>query len=96
MNLDYAFEARTDLREIWQYIAQTSEPAADRVVKQILETCEMISLQPGIGQDCSRQRNALRRISSGKYLIFYLVRSDEQTIEIVRILHGARDTDRLF
>jgi plasmid stabilization system protein ParE len=31
-----------------------------------------------------------------KYLLFYRVLKDEEPVEIVRIVHGARDMPRLF
>jgi len=36
----------------------------------------------------------VRRFTLGNYLLFY--RHVDDTIELIRVLHGARDIDRLF
>ena len=48
---DYAFhpEALNDLDELWEFIARDNVDAADRIVAQVLATCEHLSPLPHQG-----------------------------------------------
>jgi toxin ParE1/3/4 len=84
-----------DLEEIWQHIAQDNADAADRVVTAIERTIELLSEFPGIGAPCTHLGPGLRRTLWREYLIYYRVRED--SVEIVRTLHGRRNiTSRTF
>jgi toxin ParE1/3/4 len=63
--------------------------AALRFVERIKEKCEQLRNRPQAGEDCSEIRPGMRRIRFQKYLIFY--RAGEVDIEVVRVVHGARD-----
>jgi toxin ParE1/3/4 len=78
-----------DMAEIWQYIAQHNPAAADRVVRAIETTIELLSEFPGIGTPCPHLAPGLRRTLWREYLIYYRVR--ENKVEIVRALHGRRN-----
>ena len=83
--------AQDDLREIGEYVRQDSPAAASRLVERLLTACSKLALQPNrypsvVGLD-------LRKRPHGSYLIFYRVGS---VIEIVRILHAARDWTHLL
>jgi toxin ParE1/3/4 len=78
-----------DLADIWTHIADNSEEAADRVIAAIEETIELIVEFPGLGAPCPHLVSGLRRTMWREYLIYYRVRED--TIEIVRALHGRRN-----
>ena len=54
----------------------------------------MLSRQPGIGRTRPELDTNLRSFVVGRYVIFYLPVSSG--IEIVRVLHGARDIATLF
>lgn len=41
--------AERDLRDIWQTIALDNEPAADRLIRRVLDKFELAAGQPGIG-----------------------------------------------
>jgi len=43
-------QARQDLIEIWNYIAEKSEQAADHVEQSILDGCEFLSRTPLAGR----------------------------------------------
>lgn len=87
-------KANDDLLAIWEYIAERNVPAADALIRRIDATLQTLASQPGIGQRQDQYRPGLRCLSVGAYLIFYLTRDDG--IEVIRILHGARDIPRLF
>lgn len=86
--------ARRDLREIWTYVAADSVSAADRLVDAIIEKCGLLATQPEMGQRRPELEPRLRAFSVGNYVVFY--RPVEDGIEVARVLHGARDVDRLF
>jgi toxin ParE1/3/4 len=87
-------EAECDLDEIWWYIAQDNPCNADSFLDRIQE--RFISLadfpQQGTGRD--ELKTGLRSQPLGNYLIFYFPLNDG--IEVVRVLHGARDIGHLL
>ena len=58
------------------------------------EALELIASMPGAGAERSELQAGVRSYPVGKYLIFYRVVSDE--IQLLRVVHGARDLRRLF
>ena len=76
----YATDAKADLVEIGSYIALDSERQAARMPR-IYKTRD--DLLPG-----------LRSVGLGKYLILF--RIVPNGIEVLHIVHGARDLSRLF
>jgi len=86
--------ASADLLEIWCFIAEDSIPAADRVLESIEHACSAVAEMPGIGRSREELAATLRSVTCGSYLIFY--RSKAAGVEVVRVLHGARDLDTIF
>lgn len=99
MSADFqlAEEAQSDLDEIWDYIAQHNEVAADELIERIKAACRLLAHQPGSGQRCEELAKNLRCFPVGNYAIYYNPLEDEEfSVVIVRILHSARDAERLF
>jgi plasmid stabilization system protein ParE len=87
--------AEQDLDEIWEYIAADKIDAADRVLDKIAETFEHLAQTPGIGQyreDLADQRHRFHLVHS--YLIVY--RWETKPLQIIRILHVARDVQAIL
>jgi plasmid stabilization system protein ParE len=87
-------EAAQDIREVWAYIAADSIKAARCLRLQIFVACQRIAENPGIGQ--SREDITEKPVlfwSTGSYLIVYAAR---KPVEIVRVLHSARDVRSLL
>jgi toxin ParE1/3/4 len=82
--------ASADLTEIWSYIADDSAANADAFIDKLDETIQMLANQSGAG----RRREELAPGIFGRYVIFY--RGNQDAIEIVRVLHGARDIQTIF
>jgi toxin ParE1/3/4 len=82
-------QAEADLDELWLYIAAHNPDAADRMVDAVLEGSRMHVRFPGMGQSRDELRPGLRCFVVSPYVVFY--RPVEDTIEVLRILHGARD-----
>lgn len=87
--------ARADLLDIWDYIAEDNEPAADRLIERIARSFEMLVDQPFAGRGRPELPFPnLRSLSVGNYVVFY-VPSDE-AITIIRVLEGHRDIVAAF
>ena len=87
-------QARLDLVEIGLYIARSSPQAADRWLALIDQKCQNIAHAPSIGRKRDNLAPRLRSFPVGDYLIFY--RPAKSGIEVIRILHGARDVDNFL
>ncbi len=86
--------AKTDLVEIWDYIADDSEARADAFIESIDQTLHSLAEYPKIGRVRDEIAINLRSFPIGRYVIFY--RKFSEGIEIVRVLHSARDLDMIF
>lgn len=86
--------ALQDLDQIWDYIAQDNPKAADDFIDTLEEKCRLLAEHPKIGASCETLYPSMRFLPVEKYLIFYFPLDDG--IEIVRVLHGARDLESLF
>jgi toxin ParE1/3/4 len=86
--------AQADIDEIWDYIARDSIPNADRFVDRIEKRFDFLADNPGVGVARDDLRPGLRRFTHARYLIYY--RPARGGIEVVRVVHGARDEDALW
>jgi len=86
--------ANRDLAEIWMFIAADNPAQADDFIDLIDAKFQNLSRQPGLGRRREELVGGLRSFPVGRYVIFYLQVQD--CLQIVRILHGARDLDAVF
>lgn len=82
-------EARADLNDIWEYIAQDNIEAAGRWVATLRGAIETLARTPGLGHS----RKDLTELPLlfwpiGNYLVVY--RKIESRIEIVGVTQGSR------
>jgi toxin ParE1/3/4 len=90
-----AAEAETDQETIAEYIARDSVTTALKFVHELREKCLALAEAPrGYPLVPRYERHGIRRRPFGSYLIFYRVGA--QVIDVVHILHGARDYERLL
>jgi toxin ParE1/3/4 len=87
-------QAKADVREIWQYIAERNPPAARRLVARLQQTFSLLASNPLLGQSRDDLQSGLRCFAAGNYAVFY--RPLGKGVEIVRVVHGARDITGLF
>jgi toxin ParE1/3/4 len=92
--LIFSRSSQRDLDETLLYIARDKPGAAVQFVKKLREKCQLLIGNPLLGEDCSEVRPQTRRLVYQKYLIFYRV--TDATIEITRVIHGARDWPNLL
>lgn len=88
-------EAESDLEQIATYIAARNDEAALHFIQEVREKCESLSDAPRGYKLVPRYEHlGIRRRPFGNYLIFDRVGPD--IIEVVHILHGARDYEPLL
>ena len=86
--------ARNDLIEIADFIALDNPARALSFVAEIEATMATIAQRPGSFPGRDELIAGLRNARHGRYLIFFLVSVGE--VQIVRVLHGARDLPQAF
>lgn len=92
--LRWAKSAVRDLEEICAYIALDSEIYASVFAKKIVENIESLAAFPFSGRIVPEMRNEMiREKIITNYRIIYRLKED--TIEIVRIIHNARQLSEL-
>ncbi len=89
-----AAEAKRDLKSIYAYISQDRPRAAINLSRQLRQTFSIIGKQPLIGELRPDLGPKYRGFAARGYLIVYQAHQD--LIEIVRVIHGARDVGAIF
>jgi plasmid stabilization system protein ParE len=87
--------ARADLTEIFDYISQDNPDAASRVVEELRTAMKRLAGMPEMGhfrRDLASE--PLRFWPVYSYLIIY--RPEARPLQVVRVLHGARDVRRIL
>ena len=93
-------EAQEDVDIIARYIAGDNQDAAERFFIALDGLCELLMGTPEIGSARIFQSPRLHSVRTiplnkfEKYLVFYRLRGDD--IEIIRVIHGARDYPSFF
>jgi toxin ParE1/3/4 len=87
-------QAADDVLEVWDYIAEDSLGQADAWVDRLDAALRRLATQPLMGRARSELADDLRSLSFERYVIFYLPIPDG--IDVVRVLHSARDVDSAF
>ncbi|MBK9761534.1 MAG: type II toxin-antitoxin system RelE/ParE family toxin [Flavobacteriales bacterium] len=94
MKLSVSQAATDDLESIWLYtVEHWSVEQADRYADLILDAFDRILLEPGAGKDFGRARKGYLGLKVGSHLVFYRMNEVDQTIEIIRVLHGRMDLE---
>ncbi len=86
--------AVSDLDNIYEYIAADDLAILGRLLNRFTELFRKLAAMPGIGRNRPELGEGIRSFPSGNYVIFY--RTVEGGIEIMRVLHGARDIEKIF
>jgi toxin ParE1/3/4 len=87
-------QARVDLDDIFDYIAEDSFDRAISFIRKLHGQMERLVTNPGMGRTRDELWVGLRSFPYGSYLIFYT--SYEGQVDIIRILNGARAIEALF
>ena len=90
--------AKADIFDIWSYIAEANEEAADRVERAIYEACAFVAEGPMRGH-CRPDltTRSLRFWTLTRYPNYAVVfRPETAPLEIVAVLHGKRNIRRIL
>jgi toxin ParE1/3/4 len=100
MNLTacYAPAARKDFYECAEYFEERDASVADRFRESVRETVELLCGNSELGECFRRDLTGTIRfrgiLKFSNYLIFY--RREDSNLQILRIIHGARDYEKMF
>ncbi|HWE92814.1 MAG TPA: type II toxin-antitoxin system RelE/ParE family toxin [Tepidisphaeraceae bacterium] len=83
-----------DYADIWDYIAPHNPAAADELLRTFDAKLRFLSDFPRAGQARPELRPRLRSFPVGNYLLLY--RPLRGGVELLRVVHGARDLRRVF
>jgi toxin ParE1/3/4 len=86
--------AEKDLRDVAVYIARDNRTAARNWAESIREKCRILGDMRDLGVRRDDLREGLQTFPVGNYLILY--KQVEIGIEVVRVLHGARQWQKLL
>ncbi|HEX3355589.1 MAG TPA: type II toxin-antitoxin system RelE/ParE family toxin [Tepidisphaeraceae bacterium] len=95
MKLRISRLADRDIERIWQFIARESPTAATKVEDDIHTAMKLLADHPQMGhqrKDVSDDRYRFWPVYS--YIIAY--RCEEESLIVVRVVHGARNIRRLL
>lgn len=93
-------EALRDLEQIVDYISLNSTEVAHRLLQCADESFRFLQANREAGQECRFKAGGADEIrvwpvqGFRNFLIFY--RPSDEGVEILRVLHGARDIESLF
>ena len=94
MELFVSPAAEADLEEIGDYIAQDNPSRAVTFIDEVRSRFDAISRMPLAYAERPEIDPGVRACVHGSYVIFFYVA--DTTVEIARVLHGARNIARLF
>jgi toxin ParE1/3/4 len=86
-------QAEQDLIDIYLHISRDNPNAAERMVRTINAKCEALARHPMMGRARPELRAELRSFPHRAYVILY--RAIDDGVEIVRVVHAARNLDDL-
>lgn len=99
MKVVYTNTARRDLREIYEYIAYTllvpatAKALTENLMREI-RSLESLPERYPLYPDEPWHNKGVRFFSVKRYLIFYTVNQNIDTVSIARIMYGGRDISR--
>jgi toxin ParE1/3/4 len=95
-NVIYSAQARSDMRNIYEYIAydllvpETAAGQTRRIMKEIRALDEM-PMRHSVYKDEPWNSQGVRYFPVDSYLVFYLPDEPQNTVNIIRIMYGGRD-----
>ena len=100
LQLNIADKASADIEEISFYFAQRAPDVTDRFYQAVKRTIQQLLRSPALGERCRFRNPATKGMriwqvdGFSNYLIFYRLNGEQ--LEILRILHGARNYETMF
>jgi len=94
LELKLSQEAKSDMSNIWDYIAEDNEINADRFLAKIWKKFEKLQDFSEIGLIRNDLATEIRSIPMDRYMIFY--QNKEEDLIIVRVLNSSMDIQTIF
>lgn len=89
MRIVWLEAARNDLQAIRRFIGRDNQAAAKRVATRIVAATTSLQKNPNLGRPGRWSETRELVIPGSPYILPYRLRG--QTLEILRVLHGAQD-----
>ncbi len=84
--------AVAQLEALHDSVAQTSPDYARRIVDRLTKSSVQIAAFPFSGRTVPEYEiNEVRQIIEGSYRVIYLVKEDENQIEVLAVVHSSRE-----
>lgn len=83
--------AEQDIRSIWHSIAQENEPAADGLLRRMLDKADLAATHPRMGAARPELSSTARVLIEGNYVLIYEPKA--YGLLVVAIVYGGRDPD---
>jgi toxin ParE1/3/4 len=100
MNLtaEYAPAARQDFYECAEYLEERDVAVADRFRESVQQTVKLLCGNSELGERFRRDLTGTIRYRTVLKFTNYLIfdRREDSVLQILRIIHGARDYEKLF
>ncbi len=98
-NVVYSARARSDLRNIYEYIAygllapETAAGQTRRIMKEI-RVLDGMPMRHPVYKEEPWSRQGVRYFPVDNYLVFYLPDESQNMVNIIRIMYGGRDISK--
>lgn len=98
--IEFTPDSKSDLREIYRYIALTlkesgiAKKQVNRIRKEIRSLDFSPERHPVVDWEPWHSRN-IRKFPVGKYMVYYEVDRELFKVQIVRIFHGGRNVEEI-
>jgi plasmid stabilization system protein ParE len=84
--------AVAQLRAIHDYVAQTSPEYARRIIDRLTKRSIQIAAFPFSGRMVQEyELNEVREVIEISYRIIYLIKKDEDQVEVLAVIHSSRE-----
>ena len=94
MRILWLSDAREDVKDLFLYILENNPAAARRIRNSIYDSVKGLASNPAIGRSGRVFGTRELVIPKTPYIVAYRVRND--VVEILRVIHGARDWQRVL
>jgi len=93
VKIEWSPRAERELTQLRDYIAQDSPFYARQFTERLILALERLTTLPRSGRTVpeARHQDAIREVLYQGYRLIYRIRDDQQLVQIVTVLHGARD-----
>ncbi|MCU0286732.1 MAG: type II toxin-antitoxin system RelE/ParE family toxin [Acidobacteria bacterium] len=86
-----------NLQALYEYISRDSKIYAGRFVESLIKAVKKLEIMPFYGRVVPEfERDELREVIYRNYRIVYRLVGDDNNVEVLAVIHSARDINSLF